>query len=210
VSTKTRMPGQERREAIVEAAKNLFAQRGFRGTTTRELAAAVGVTEPVLYQHFQTKRELYTAIIDQKSQEVDSKFAGLLREAGDAKDDLAFFRTLAALIMRWYTEDPAYVRLLLYSALEGHELASLCYERQAVHIFRDVADLLRRRMEAGTLRDDVDPLIAARAFIGMVGNFAQGTVIFHLPSVEGRTREEVLDSMVEIFLNGIRKTGGTK
>ena len=49
----------DRRKAIVETAANLFAEVGFRGGTTRELAKRVGVTEPVLYEHFQTKSDLY-------------------------------------------------------------------------------------------------------------------------------------------------------
>ena len=64
---KPRMSSEERRAAIVHAACRLFAERGFRGTTTRELAAAVGVTEPVLYEHFRTKRDLYSAIIGEKA-----------------------------------------------------------------------------------------------------------------------------------------------
>lgn len=208
VSHRTRMAGQERREAIIEAAKELFSQRGFRGTTTRELAAAVGVTEPVLYQHFETKQELYSAIIDQKSQEMDLKFAGLVREAIQANDDRAFLLTLATVVWRWYSEDPAYVRLLLYSALEGHELATLCYERQAVRAYHEVAEHLRRRMEAGALRSDIDPAVAARAFLGMVGNFAQATVIFHMPLAEGQTVETMLNSMVDIFLAGMARGGG--
>ncbi len=49
-----RLTGPQRRVAILNAAIDLFASRGFQGTTTREIAAAVGVTEPVLYQHFET------------------------------------------------------------------------------------------------------------------------------------------------------------
>jgi len=64
---KTRMRGEERHAAIVRCAIRLFAEKGFRGATTRELAASVGVTEPVLYQHFETKRDLYAAIIEAKA-----------------------------------------------------------------------------------------------------------------------------------------------
>ena len=63
---KTRMRGEERYAAIVRCAIRLFAEKGFRGATTRELASALGVTEPVLYRHFPTKRDLYNAIIEAK------------------------------------------------------------------------------------------------------------------------------------------------
>ncbi len=64
---KVRMKSEERRAAIVRSAIHLFAEKGFRGTTTRELAAAAGITEPVLYQHFRAKSDLYSAIIEAKA-----------------------------------------------------------------------------------------------------------------------------------------------
>ena len=49
-----RMRSVERRAAIVRSASRLFAEKGFSGATTRELASALAVSEPVLYQHFRT------------------------------------------------------------------------------------------------------------------------------------------------------------
>lgn len=60
-----RLSSSARRAAILDEAVKLFSEKGFRGVTTRELAAAVGVTEPVLYQHFETKRDLYRALIEE-------------------------------------------------------------------------------------------------------------------------------------------------
>ena len=202
--TKIRMAGQERREAIIEAAVNLFAQRGFRGTTTREIAAAVGVTEPVLYQHFATKRDLYTAIIDWKSQEAEREYGQQLEAAAQANDDRQYLTALATIILHWYTEDPAFVRLLLYSGLEGHEIAALCYERLGVRLDCEIVRHLQRRIEEGALRNGLDPLIAARAFLCMVAHFAQSRVVFRLQKEEISV-DEYLRTMVDIFLRGITK-----
>src|SRR5580658_2538461 len=117
----TRMKSEERRAAIVEAAIHLFAEKGFRGTTTRGLAAALGVSGPVLYRHFKTKRDLYSAIIEVKAQQGDRQGAGLPL-LGAAGDDRAFFQCLGNLILERYEDDPDFMRLLLFSALEGHEL----------------------------------------------------------------------------------------
>ena len=62
-SSPRRLPGAERREAVLKAALPLFAVRGEHGTTTRELAAAAGVTEPVLYRHFASKEALFEAVL---------------------------------------------------------------------------------------------------------------------------------------------------
>src|ERR1044071_7406409 len=61
-----RMCAGERRQQIAEVAMRLFSERGFRGTTTKEIAQAAGVSEAIIFRHFATKEDLYTAIIDYK------------------------------------------------------------------------------------------------------------------------------------------------
>src|SRR5689334_21867315 len=61
-----RMCADDRRRQIAEVAMRLFSERGFRGTTTKEIAQAAGVTEAIIFRYFATKEELYTAIIDYK------------------------------------------------------------------------------------------------------------------------------------------------
>lgn len=59
----TRLDSDDRRRAIVNAAVPLFARKGFAGTTTRELAAAAGVSEALLFRHFPSKQSLYREIL---------------------------------------------------------------------------------------------------------------------------------------------------
>jgi TetR/AcrR family transcriptional regulator, transcriptional repressor of aconitase len=61
--TKVRLQAEERRVAIVEAAKPLFARHGFAGTTTKEIARAAGVSEALMFQHFPSKAALYREIL---------------------------------------------------------------------------------------------------------------------------------------------------
>lgn len=62
--TRQRLPLAERRALIVEAAGRLFGERGYESTRLDEIAAAAGVTKPVVYRHFASKRELYLALLD--------------------------------------------------------------------------------------------------------------------------------------------------
>ena len=64
MKTNGRLSGEERRHAIVEAVRGVFADKGFDGTTTRELAKAAGVSEALLYKHFPSKESLYAAMLD--------------------------------------------------------------------------------------------------------------------------------------------------
>jgi AcrR family transcriptional regulator len=64
VTTAVRMPAAERRQALIDTAIRLFSEGSYRGTTTSEIARAAGISEPILYRHFTSKRELYLAALD--------------------------------------------------------------------------------------------------------------------------------------------------
>ena len=61
----TRLPAHARRQALVDIALVAFAEGSYRGTTTAEIARRAGVSEPILYRHFASKRDLYLACIDE-------------------------------------------------------------------------------------------------------------------------------------------------
>lgn len=65
-----RMRAKDRRRQLLEVAAGLFAARGFRGTTTAELAKAAGITEPILYRHFDNKLDLFITLIEEVGREV--------------------------------------------------------------------------------------------------------------------------------------------
>src|SRR5215212_1626703 len=124
------MAGEERRLQILLVAISLFAQKGFRGTTTKEIAQAAGVSEAMVFRHFATKEELYAAILDDKAGAGEmalmcEKVAGSVTRG----DDRAVFESLAAAMLQHHEHDPDFLRLLLYSALEGHELFEMFWNR---------------------------------------------------------------------------------
>jgi len=65
----SRLPAAQRKEQLLEVASRLFAERGFAGTTTSQLAREAGVTEPIIYRHFASKRDLFIALIDRTGHE---------------------------------------------------------------------------------------------------------------------------------------------
>ena len=199
-----RLPASERRQAIIKEAIRLFSDKGFRGTTTRELASAVGVSEPVIYQHFATKKDLYVAIIESKSQQVQDQVEFWTEVR--TKDDRAAFFALGKLIWQWYEDDRELTRLLFFSALEGHELSDLFFTRHASGFLRVVSDHIRSRIGAGAFHP-IDAETQAWAFIGMVAHHAESIAVFRFDPTP-RPREEVLFEMVDIFLRGVLKDHG--
>src|SRR5260221_13120891 len=119
-----RMDGEDRRRQLIEVAIDLFSQRGFAGTTTKEIAAAAGVTEAIIFRHFATKQDFYKAILDYKCGGEGAKDWMLETQAFmDRNDDEGLFRFLISTILQFYRHEPQFERLLIHAALEGHELA---------------------------------------------------------------------------------------
>lgn len=162
------MTGENRKLQILREAMSLFSQRGFRGTTTKEIAAAAGVSEAMLFKHFATKHELYSAILDHKAcvhDEMDP--SQIVAEAVVRKDDRAVFEGLALHALDQHECDPEFQRLLLHSALEQHELAQMFWEKFVLRVYQFLGGYIRERQRDGALLE-MDPKIIVRAFIGMI------------------------------------------
>ncbi len=198
---RNRLSAVERRAAIIEAAIERFALHGFRGTTTRELAAAAGVSEPVLYQHFATKRDLYTAIVDYLIEQAHERFDARAKQLEPAATDREFLQWLGESILAYHAEDPRRIRLLIFSALEGHELADLWFEKATLDFIRWVEKRLEQRIAAGTIRGE-SPGLLARAFIFMVSHFAFTNMLFPGRCTPGPDAA-LVSRLVDLFLNGI-------
>ena len=192
-----RATSQERQASLITAAASLFAAKGFKGTTTKEIAKATGVSEALLFKYFPTKRALYAAILAEKAQ-----YSGLreaIEEAAKKQDDERLFTLLASYRIR-KGADPTLLRLLLFSALEGHEMSDMFF-RQQYRIFYDLlASYIHKRIEEGAFRP-VDPLLAARAFFGVIVHHRLLHDIFGLPM--HRTHEDTVTEYVSIFLGGL-------
>ena len=83
--TATRLSAAERRNAIIEAALRVFSEGSYAGATAAEIAREAGVSEPLLYRHFSSKRELYFACLDEAWRRIRSKLETKMEELGPAR-----------------------------------------------------------------------------------------------------------------------------
>jgi AcrR family transcriptional regulator len=107
--TKQRQSAEERREAVIAAARREFAARGLEGTSTEDIARAAGISQPYLFRLFGTKKELYLASVERSSREIYELFAeasrGLtgvaaLSAMGDAYAEMIQDRTTLLLMLQ--------------------------------------------------------------------------------------------------------------
>jgi len=203
-----RMPAENRRLQIVAIAAELFSRKGFSGTTTKEIADHAGVSEAIIFRHFATKDDLYRAILDYKVNQATERMKKDLNEAASRKDDDAYFGSLAYDMLEFHTKDRTFMRLLLFSALEGHDLSEIFFNSTARDMRNQIRRYIKQRIADGAFRR-VDTALAARAFVGMVLNQAQVRNIFHDDDLKLSNRQ-MADKFVDLFLAGIRNPNASQ
>jgi len=200
-----RMAGDERRRQILRVAVSLFSSRGFRGTTTKEIAQAAGVSEAMVFRHFATKEELYAAILDHKACSGSGSFEPEVMSADSIrrKDDRGVFESLALGALNYHEHDPEFQRLLLYSALEKHELAQMFFDGFVRKVYDFLGAYIRDRQREGALIQ-IDPAIVVRCFIGMVMHHSLNNNLWdpkhRLLSI---SNEAAAKHFTDVLLNGI-------
>jgi AcrR family transcriptional regulator len=168
-----RMAAADRRKHLVETAIRLFTEGSYHGTTTAEIARAAGVSEPILYRHFASKRDLYLAALEDVWAKTREDWERKLDEASDAcsaveaigKGHVSVRSPKFQLAELWVqalgeaSEDPALKRHLRRHMREVHDF---------------VADLIRRGQEQGAIAKERDAdseawIMLAGGILGMVG-----------------------------------------
>ncbi len=196
-----RFSAEDRRLQILEVAKSLFARKGYEGTTTREIATAARVNEAIIFRHFPTKEELYWAVIDFscKSSDARGHMLDRLRRGGDLS---TMFRDLALEILQRRSRDQSLTRLLFFSALENHELSHRFFDHYVAHYYDALANFVREQIDAGRFRA-MDPMIAARAFLGMVVYHSLIETLFGTNRSKKYDNEKVAEELSSIWLRGM-------
>jgi len=201
----SRMTASDRRGQILRGAMELFAEKGFRGTTTREIAQNLGISEALMFKYFPSKEALYRAIIQKRTDGTEEMF--FPKEAIQAKDDRGVFRAIASNLIARNTGDPTFMRLILYSALEGHDLSRIFFENHVMGKTRLLSDYIRQRIKEKAFKP-VPPLLAARAFMGMIIHYVQFREIHGMKSFMKFSQKKAVHTFVDTFLNGL--TGESK
>jgi len=167
---RTRLTAEKRRESILSAATQVFAGAGYRAGKVSDIAAVVGVTEPVIFQNFGSKAELYAAVLDRVADQIRAQLQALTEQHGSASDLLAHVLSL----------DPARRSHgpMGHPGIVFADAANLAADpalgEPARHVARTLAghlaDLLRQGQADGTIRADADPDAAAWLLLSVLSS----------------------------------------
>jgi AcrR family transcriptional regulator len=163
----SRLTGPERKRAVVETACKVFAKGSYHGSTTAQIARETGVTEPVLYRHFASKRELYLACLDTVWDQVRTLWEKTLARE---KDPAKWLKAIG----KAYLEARSQARIVLVDlwiqalteATDDPEIRR-ALRRQVREVHDFVADVIRRSQAEGGIVAERDPDAEAWIFISL-------------------------------------------
>jgi len=160
-ATKRRLTADERRQDVLLAACRVFGERSYRGSTTAEIARASGISEPILYRHFGSKRDLYLACLDESWRR--------LREVAESAVAADPHSCLGA-IADAYMKSQERIRLVdlwiqALSVAPEDEVIAAALRDQIREVHDYFADMIRRGQELGDVLADRDPVAEAWIFV---------------------------------------------
>ena len=187
----------KRRQDILQAGLKLFAEKGYNGSTTAEIARAAGVAEGTIFRHFSTKKELLIAVLE------PTVLDGLIQLDKEHREGTPteFFRYFLINRLKLIQENNALIHLMFAEAQYHIEVRDALFKGilgQGISIIRP---WFQKGIELGEFRD-LPFLPTMRSFMGMVMFYGLFGNIFQGLSQE-KTIEEAADHILDLFLHGL-------
>lgn len=191
--------GDRKHQIIVEATR-LFSLEGYDRVSTRQLADACEISEAALYKHFKSKAEIYDAVLDSLPARLQCD--ALFEQLSDVDDLERILMNTAEFLIRFLTDNVDLYRLLLFSALSGHEKAKkISSEIRGRFINFITEHLMRLKQQAKIV--DINPKITARCFIGMIMDCAMGINLLESSGGERVEPARAIANNIPIYVRGL-------
>ena len=189
------MRGPERRAQLLAVARRAFGRSGFHGVSMDQVAKEAGVTKPILYDHFNSKEELYVALLDADAQSLEDRVRAALTESTGNRERI---RQSFQAYFDFVDEHAAGFRLFMQESMagDGDELFRSKVQGVRDRILGEVSDLIVRESQGGVPREDADTV--ALALVGMVETAAR-----HDPGGPRRKRQRAVNTLVRLPWRGI-------
>ena len=199
---KKRLPQEERRTQIIEVAMDLFASKGFKGATTRAIAEAAGVSEAIIFRHFATKEDLYDAIITYTVEKRLNLWEQDRVHLEGAEDLSTLLRNFAHSYIQRNRQDPTFIRLMMYSALEDHKFREKFFAIYRSPHLRAIHSAIDRGIRQGIYRP-VDPHLTTRFLLWVLLHYCINRFIARTSATTPPGDKEMVENLVTTFVNGL-------
>jgi len=189
------------RDKIIQAALEVFADKGLHGATVVEIAKAAGITGGALYRYFDSKEEIFQAVVEAHTTTMQA--LDLVRDLMPELEPKTALKFIARGMFLFFYSDWDFIRMVIGEAVKNPEAASPFLDK----MLNPSRDFVRECVELwkgkGALKEDVDPVLATSAFMGMMGYLLIEKDVFKYPDLEGVELTDLVDRYIAIFLEGI-------
>lgn len=192
VSNRARLPRHERRAQLLAAASRVFAARGYHAASMDDIAVAGGVSKPVLYQHFDSKLELYLALLDQHCSAIVTTVVDALQATNDNEDRVR--ATIHAFYGFVASNDPAF-QFVFESDLTGDERVSERIRTLRVDLATAVAAVIADQ----TGLSSAEAKLAASTMVGLAESGARA---WRTTKIDRDRAEEVISTLAWRGISG--------
>lgn len=206
MTTKSRDPGgaAKTRDKILNAALELFAEKGFSASTTKEIARRAKVNEVTIFRQFRSKRALFAAVVAERSPMLPIRERVSTDPSGSV-DELLLGNVRVVLKMLRSNRHQFYI--MMGDAWRQPKIRTVAYDESIKKGLEFVAALMKGLMDAGKMRR-MDPMIPARTLMGAVQFYFLTTEILGEGTPEAHEEERIIRGFVSVFLDGMRQEGG--
>jgi AcrR family transcriptional regulator len=203
-----RMRAKDRRRQLLEVAAELFAARGYRGTTTAELARAAGITEPILYRHFKNKLDLFITLITEVGKEVTTAWERALK---DVKSPVRRLRILLAANPATHERGKGVYRLIFQAMTEAESDPTIAkaLRKHLALLHKFIEKEIIALQKAGAVRND-EP---AAALAWLLMNVAVGyglTMPIRVPGQKAATSRKSMQKLIEELVSPSKSIRGSE
>lgn len=192
-------------EKLLEATLKLISEKGYLGTTTKEIAQEAGVTEVTLFRHFGSKEKLFEEVLSKYS--FLPKLKDLLAELeGEAYDYETVLQVIGIRFFDTLKERKSFVRLMTCEINVYPEKVRDVASKFIDETNQVLADYFKSKQDKGVLRR-FSSESAAKAFLGMIFSYFKTEEIAKERDISREEMERIIKEFVEIFVHGTLKGG---
>jgi len=198
------MPKKDTKTKILDAALELFSEKGFKATTTKSIAEKAEVNEVTLFRYFESKEKLFLAVIDREAMVRFEIIQHEIEPSGNLVEDLAMIGSFMA---EYMVERSSFFKLM---ALEVNRYPKIFDHIGTVPLaaIAMLGQYFDKAKENGLVRKDADTEVMAVSFFSFIFRILVVNAFLGEDLLMKKDRDESMRDFAEIFVNGIAERGG--
>lgn len=167
---KKRITREERYEQLINCATKIFAQKGYKSTTTKDISEKAGVSEKMIYVHFKSKQDLFLKCLDAIEQKMRMKYRIIMQHNRD--NPLACLEQIGVFLFEYLQKNKHVAGIMSLRAREVNNKTIQDKYKSILQMYADSIEIIARRaIQKGEMPETIDPRAYAWIFIGSYNTF---------------------------------------